>query len=115
MATIKMEQANAGMIVAVDVKDRSGRVLVRSGAEITDKHIKMLKTWGIRFIEIVTEDHEVEHKLVINIDPARLAEATDIAKSLFQHTEHEHPAIKELIALSIQRIAQKLGTNTHGA
>lgn len=89
---------------------------MRSGVEITDKHIKILKTWGIRILEIVAEGNIVDDKPIINIDPEKLAEATKLVDSLFRHTDREHPAIREFHALCAQRFArQGLGDANHGA
>ncbi|CAK0764982.1 conserved hypothetical protein [Gammaproteobacteria bacterium] len=115
MAIIKLEQVNAGMIIADNIKDRSGRVLLRSGTELTDKHIKILKTWGIRCIEISGADDAIETTPVIIIDPVLLAKAAKIADTLFQHVDREHSAMKELSALCVQHLAQQLGNRGHDA
>ena len=55
MANLNIDSIQAGMVLAADVQDRQGRVLLREGMELNDKHIRMLKTWGINLIDIVGE------------------------------------------------------------
>ncbi|CAK0737957.1 conserved hypothetical protein [Gammaproteobacteria bacterium] len=109
MASIKINQVSAGMVIVSDVKDRNGRILLRSGTEITEKHIRVLKTWGVTYVEIASPDNTTDAAPEVEVNPETLAEAMKAIDSLFQHTDREHPAIKELSALCIQRLSQQLG------
>lgn len=114
MAIVKLEHVNSGMVVANNVKDRSGRILISINTELTDKHIRILKTWGIRSVEIVTADQKIEEELTINISAEQLTEAKNTVDMLFKNANRDHPVIKELIAFATQRLARKLGTKTNG-
>ena len=78
------------------------------------KHIRILKTWGIRSVEIVTADQKIEEELTTNISAEQLTEAKDKVDMLFKNANRDHPVIKELIAFATQRLARKLGTKTNG-
>jgi hypothetical protein len=46
MAVVLLENLRHGMIVAADVKDLNGNILIFKGGEIEDKHEKVLKSYG---------------------------------------------------------------------
>jgi len=50
MPHISIKDVEAGMELSEDVTDRSGRVLMRAGATLSEKHIKVMKTWGVTHI-----------------------------------------------------------------
>ena len=47
MGTIAVGQIEPGMVQADDLKDRNGRFLLTKGVELTTKHLKVIKTWGV--------------------------------------------------------------------
>ena len=94
------------MVLKSDVCDRSGRMLLPAGVELSDKHLQIFRTWGVLEAEIVGDsDSETGGQGVYEIDPEALAAAEALVKPLFIHNDLEHPAIKELLRLSIARKA----------
>ncbi|GAM09782.1 hypothetical protein OR1_02063 [Geobacter sp. OR-1] len=106
MATVSIDNLAAGMILKSNVCDRSGRLLLPEGVELTEKHLQILRTWGILEAEIVggSETEAAGHGDE-EISPEALAEAEANVKPLFIHNNLEHPAIKELLRLCIIRKA----------
>ncbi len=47
MGLVKINQIYPGMTLAEDLRDARGRFLMPGGAALTEKHIKVLKMWGI--------------------------------------------------------------------
>jgi len=47
MKNIKLDEIGAGMVLARDVKGRFGSGLLVAGNVVTEKHLKILKSWGI--------------------------------------------------------------------
>ena len=43
MPTLLTDDLAPGMVLAQDVKDRSGRLLVRTGTELTERSLKVLR------------------------------------------------------------------------
>jgi len=102
------------MRLAGDVTERSGRVLLKAETEITEKHLSILKKWGVTEVDAIgaTEDNPAEE--VQPMDPSILREAEVKAEALFRHTDRKHPAIGELLRLCILRIARhELGARKH--
>jgi hypothetical protein len=109
MGLINLENMEPGMILGRDITNRTGLVLLRAGQEITEKHLKILRTWGITEADIKgIEKEEIVNKAVAEIDPQILEEAKIKACEILRHTDQEHPFIKELFRLITLRLARNL-------
>ena len=107
MGVINIEDIRPGMILAESVKDRRGRVLLGEGSGITERHLKILRMWGITEADIQgVEREQVVAQAVAELDASLLQAAEARAQQLFQHTDREHPAIRELFRLCSVRIAR---------
>jgi hypothetical protein len=93
-----------GMLLAADVHDRNGRLLLGAGTELTDKHIYVFRTWGVveADIEGVDED-EAGQPFAGTVDPDQWAVAESEIQPLFRHVDPGHPAMVQLLRLSIMR------------
>jgi HD-like signal output (HDOD) protein len=100
MALVSIEQLDLGMILVEDVKDMNGRLLIANGVRIEAPHIRVLKMWGISEVSVEGDDPGPEgSKSVVNTEQMDLA-AREIIKA-FADLDLEHPAIKEIVKLSI--------------
>lgn len=52
MAIIRTSEVTPGMVLAVDARDMSGRLLLAAGGEVTPKHLKIFKTWGVTEVDV---------------------------------------------------------------
>jgi len=95
------------MVISADVKDRGGRMLLKSGVELTEKHLKVFKTWGIAQVEIEGEESVISVQAVIDAHPELQEEAHFAVKEFFKHVDSEHPFFSELIALWVQRYIKR--------
>lgn len=107
MAGISVEYLRPGMTLNSDVMDRNGRLLLNAGAEITEKHIYIFKTWGIMEVDIqgVTEE---DVAVAVQIDPLVLQKAEEELNGIFLHTDRQDPVIKEIFRLCAIRKAHSL-------
>lgn len=107
MNSVKIKLIREGMVTATEVKDRTGRTLLPSGKTLTSKHLKVLKTWGITEINIVspkgsssgTEPSEKN----MSVDPSIVKEMD----KLFQFTDRRHPVVSEFYNLCLTRKANE--------
>jgi hypothetical protein len=95
-----------GMILGADVRDRSGRLLLGSGTELSERHLFILRTWGVVEVEIAGAEEEVDDQnSAETIDPSLWAAIERKIAPLFTHADINHPAIKELMRMRILREA----------
>ncbi len=112
MPKLTISDVEAGMVLSSDVKDRSGRMLLKAGMDLTEKHLKVFKIWGIVQVEIEGEEGVTSLQAVIDAHPELQQEANHAAKNIFRHVDLEHPFFTELIALWIQRYIKKRAADT---
>jgi hypothetical protein len=60
MKRVPINEIESEHILAEPVKARNGQVLLPQGVALSDRQIKILKTWGIRSVMIETADEEEE-------------------------------------------------------
>ena len=94
------------MVLAEDVKDRSGRLLIPRGTALVEKHLKIIKMWGVVEAEVKdTDSRMINASAMKTFDESTLAAASEVVRKRFCHADADHPAIRELISLSVQRTA----------
>ena len=106
MGTVAIENIETGMVLASDVRDRSGRMLLGSGAELTQKHLVIFRTWGVLEADIAGQGGQTAVQIPVDVDPLELAAAEASLASLFRHTNRSHPAVIELMRLAALRKVQ---------
>jgi len=68
MGVIPTSKLESGMVLAGEVKDVNGRLLLAKGEEIQPSHIRVFKMWGVSEVNIVGEV-EIEDSAETDIDP----------------------------------------------
>lgn len=107
MAIIKLENLKAGMELASDVKDLTGRTLLKASAKISEKHLTIFKSWGVTEVDVQgVKKEDVEDNIGKELNQELLAKVEAEVIDLFRHTDRSHPAVKELFNLCILRKAK---------
>lgn len=109
MGKVVIENIETGMVLAGDVHDRTGRMLLGAGAELTQKHLVIFRTWGVLEADIVGQGDDDASQIPADVNPVELVAAEQELAHLFQHSNRTHPAIVELMRLAALRKVQ------HGA
>lgn len=99
------------MVLAADVKDLSGRMLLMANTEIVEKHLRVLRTWGIMGVEVLDEvDAELES--ASDIEPAPIPE--HVSESIkgelderFRGVDISHPFMKMLVELTEKNLVKQ--------
>ena len=105
MVRVNSAQFEPGMVLAAPVLDQRGRRLLPAETTLTDKHLRIFKTWGIAEVQIRAGQEEEAADAGPGVaDPALVARATDHAKKLFAHTDLRHPVMSELFRQCVQRL-----------
>ncbi|MCP5054501.1 MAG: HDOD domain-containing protein [bacterium] len=108
MGEVNVDDLKAGMVLADDLKDAKGRFLLGRGVPIEEKHVRIMKIWGITSADIEgVSREEVVKEAMGRIDPKILAEITKQVDELFCNSTRDHPALQELKRLCILRTASK--------
>lgn len=108
MGTINLEDIQPGMLLEKDVMDRSGRVLLGAGAQISEKHLRIFKMWGVTEADIQNvRKEEVSAKAAAGLDPLMLEEAQKQLLELCRHADLNHPFNSELFRLLTFRMVKR--------
>jgi hypothetical protein len=109
MGKINIGDVRGGMVLAADVLDRNGRTLLAKGVEVSDKHLRIFKMWGITEVDIqgvALEDVAAQDAAAI--DPATREKAEAMVADQFRFTDPEHPGVKEIHRLAIMRCVRSM-------
>lgn len=110
MGIIPTADLTQGMVLAADVHDRSGRLLLGSGTELTVKHIHVFRTWGIIEVKIDGIDEDAGGPVFpAEVSPDQVKEAEAAIAPRFRHADLTHPVVKELYNLCIQQKVHYVG------
>lgn len=101
---IRLEKLMFGMVLAQNVKDRNGRVLLTAGQAINEKNLKMLKAWGITDVLVNVQGEKPEAvSSSVKEEPLKVGKAEQEMRDLFRHADMRHPAVRELFNLCLAR------------
>jgi hypothetical protein len=107
MGKIPTDNLTPGMVLTSDVRDRSGRLLLRDGTELNDRHLYILRTWGILEAEVAGAEEDPENPEFSDaIAPELWSAIEGEITPLFRHADLAHPAMKELLRMRIMKKAR---------
>ena len=101
MYAVPTDKLKPGKILAEEVRDINGRLLLARGNEIGDNHIRIFKIWGVSEVAVEGPDQGGD-KFDPDLNPEIYETVNSTAKTLFQHTDLEHPIIKKIFNLAVQ-------------
>ena len=85
MAKVAVNSLKPGMVTLSEVLDKTGHALIRPNEELSDKHITLLKMWGIVEVDVKTSKQELNYDLLLNEYPPNLVKhAIDLAEEKFK-------------------------------
>ena len=112
---LPLDEVIEGMEVDADVLDGVGRVLVRAGTPITEKHLRIFRMCGIQDVRVRREVTEEEAAPDLELMRAR-EEAEALLLPRFHRTDLEHSAVAALFAACVERAVKRArwgGNATH--
>ena len=101
MGIIHINKLKPGMVLEEEVRDISGRLLLKRGKDIQSAHIRIFKIWGVTEVNI-RGNNGSQNAAAGDLDPEKIELIKDTTKNLFRHADLEHPALKEIFRLAIQ-------------
>ena len=101
MFAVPTDKLKPGIILAEEVRDINGRLLLAKGNEIDDNHIRIFKIWGVSEVTVEGQAQNSD-KFDPELNPEIFEKAYDRVRALFRHTDLEHPVVKKLFNLAVQ-------------
>jgi HD-like signal output (HDOD) protein len=101
MRTIHINKVKAGMVLEEEVRDISGRLLLKKGKNIQSGHIRIFKIWGVTEVNI-RGNNGTKNATAGDLDPEKIALIKDSTQKLFRHADLEHPALKEIFRIAVE-------------
>ncbi len=114
MPIVAVDDLQAGMMLAEEVRDQQGRLLMPSGTELTDRHLRAFQLWGIIGVRIRAGDAAAE-PAELPLTPEQLAQGEAVVLSRLRADNASHPLMAELIRICTQREARRLAGGSHGS
>jgi HD-like signal output (HDOD) protein len=101
MGTVRISKLQPGMVLANDVRDIKGRLLLSRGKPVGPEHLRIFKIWGITQAEIMGVPGDVDQSGEPAIKPEWLEVVAKDTEKLFCRTDREHPAVQEIFTLAV--------------
>jgi HD-like signal output (HDOD) protein len=109
MPKVNIDSLEPGMILAEDLTTAEGRMLLPSGAMVSEAHIRTCRVWGIVEAAIQGDEEEAEFPTSLGeLDPKVLDACKVMAAQRFVLNESSHPAVREMAKLYVLRQARGL-------
>lgn len=97
------------MVLADDVRDIKGRLLLSRGKPIGPDHIRIFKIWGIPQVEVAGVPADEAPAAPVPIDPVWLEAARLETERRFILAERDHPAVREIFDQAVRyRAARRI-------
>ena len=113
MVKLSVTNIRPGMILAQDVKDLNGRVLLPANQEVLLKHAKIFKKWGITQVFIIDDRKKPQddspemrrkeniYSFPIEVSEVKLQEAEEQCVNIFKFNDTEQLVTKELFRIAV--------------
>jgi hypothetical protein len=107
MIRVAVSDLASGMVLAADVLDRSGRFLLGAGSVLEDRNIRAFRAWGIELVDVAGLDGGSGVSAAPEVDPELLDSVRQVAARRFRNANCEHPVVRRLLELYVQRLARE--------
>jgi len=103
MGTLNLNDLKEAMVLAADIKNKHGNILIKEGSTLTVKHILLMKAWGVTEADVVGFDKDqVEKEEMHALSPEIIEAIEKELRAVFP------PFDNNPIMAEIYRIARKL-------
>ncbi len=109
MGIINIEDLQPGMVLAKDVAESRGQVLLTAGQTIQENHLTIFRAWGVTEADVEGVDQaELASAASSSDDPELSRKVHDQADNLFMFNNLDHPAVSKLYNLYVRRTVDQL-------
>lgn len=115
MGVLSVNDLEDGMVLASDVSNKHGNVLLKKGDMINEKQIMLLKSWGITKADIKGVDRDqVEKREMEELSTDLIASIEKDLKDLFP-SFGDNPLMEELYRVTKKFKMKRAMDKTHGS
>ena len=100
MGIIHINELKPGMVLADEVRDLSGKLLLEKGKTILPDHFRIFKIWVVTEVNICGDNSD-KKKFKPDFNSEQYKKTKEITLRAFHHNDCEHPAIEEIFRLSV--------------
>jgi len=112
MPRIKTDLLTAGMMVARDVANIDGMLLIPAGSTLSDRQIGILQAWGVPEVEVQASEAVPDMDPLARMSPQSVAVLkAELMKSFWRSSDSD-PVFLEIFKLLLQRKARRTATKT---
>lgn len=109
MAKVKLDNLREGMVVTADVRNLDDMLLFPAGTELSARHLKVMRSWGISEVRVEDGD-EVEDVSdpLRRLSPESLAQLEENLRSIFWKFDDSQPLQQTVYRLMLMRQVRRL-------
>jgi hypothetical protein len=96
------------MVVAKDVKNIDGMLLLPAKCLLTDRQVNILKAWGVAEIDVEASELIENKDPLARLPPEVVAQLSAEVKARFWQPDETNPVFAEIFKLMLWRRARKL-------
>ena len=110
MGYIAVENLEQGMVLDEDIHDINTRLLLSKGQKIAQKHIRILKIWGVMGVSVVGSPKNKAAETPA-MDDENVERVKDAINLVFQNADLNHSVLREIYKTSlIHRLKDTFGS-----
>ncbi|EGB15324.1 putative signal transduction protein [Pseudodesulfovibrio mercurii] len=98
MSMKRLDELKAGMILASDLVARDGRLLFRSGTELADRQLELLRRTGVTEADVAPDLSDLSEDDLLAIE--------DYVREFFLYVNPDHPAVIEMFHIALELTAR---------
>jgi hypothetical protein len=103
------------MVLSAGAKNQHGQMLLAAGTALEEKHVRILKSWGVVEVDIVDTGDANDAAAASDVPPEFQLKAGEVEEQRFVIAERKHPALSELFTLAKNRTAKRLWRESHAS
>lgn len=89
---IPIDKVQEGAVLESDISD-NGQILIKGGLKLTERHLKLCRSWGIVELPIKGADaNQLEQDFLASIPPEIMAEVEKKRDQVFKLLDPLHPS-----------------------
>lgn len=115
MGALNINDIKAGMVLAEDVRNRHGIILLKKGRILSERDITVLKTWGITGADIKDIDRDQVVKEEMKALPNDVVESIEKKLNEFFPPFGDNPVMEEIYRIVKKLRLKEALAQTHGS